>query len=908
VTGDAQPRDTRAAGAGVTRRGPLSPAQRSLWLLEKLGGSGVYHNLLSVTLSGPVDRPALERALRAVAARHETLRTRFVEDGGVLQQEVLREPALALEDLSAQGGFPRPATVQEAASLAGQWASAPFALAAGPPVRASLTPAGAARYLLVIAAHHLVSDGDSMMIVLGELLALYEAQVSGGPDLLPGPPTQFLDLMSSAPGREAPEMSLAFWRDHLSGAPGVLDLPLDRLRPARPTYRGAVRRRVLQPSTVAAVRELARGQRVSVFMAVLAMLGVLLTRLAGTSEVVVGIPVSSRRDAQSRATVGYLVNTIAVRLPVRKNQTAQELLTEVRRIMLRAYDRSQVPFDAVVRDLRPPRRPDHHPVFQVLLAFTDRGDGASAHFANRIAGLELAFSEVEPGTARTDISFCVHGVAGTLAVDVEHAADLCDPDTAAGLGTALESLLLAAARDPAQPVSTLPLGQLSERIRPRAGHGSRPRVPRQQTGGHDPLGALLTRASAVARQSPDRVVLSCPDCDMTAASLHRATDAAAGGTAAWPAREVRLGGMPGAAGIPGLTGCRRAAAALRALRAAGPLAGSGDPIAGPAPVSQTAVAYGGMGDRESLAAAVSWLLQPSSPLRSAPRVVLAGAAQSATAFAILLAQVITGRTAVLAGPSWPQALQGDGSELVVGATAELLPGWDAVASTGVRLAGVLVTGEPPLAQPWGRLARRAGGCPVSYLGGPAIASGVAFSGDVTAAGACGARMLGRAVAGSGVIIDDGCGGPMPASLPGILTVRPHGGGRPVPICRARVTGTGLIEMVSPLLSPMEPVSPPICQLEAALGALPGVGDAAASWQRRPGRRCLTVSVVPQPGTRLRSAEVMAELRRRLAPHLLPEELHVVQRLAASRDGWLERGPDHGTAGALGPRLVDALTE
>ncbi|MGI8447424.1 MAG: condensation domain-containing protein, partial [Streptosporangiaceae bacterium] len=477
----------------AVRRGPLSPAQRSLWLLEKMGLSGVYHNLLSVTLSGPVDRPALERALVAVAARHEALRTRFAEASGVVEQEVLRAPPLILEDLSAAAGVPRPATVQEAASRAGTWASKPFALSAGPPVRVSLTPAGGEDHLLVIAAHHLVSDGDSMMIVLGELLALYEAQLAGAPDPLPPPQAQFLDLVSGAQAaREAPEASLAFWRDHLGGAPAVLDLPLDRLRPARPTYRGAVRRWVLQPSTVAAVRELARGQRVSVFMTVLAMLGVLLTRLAGTGEVVVGVPVSLRRDARSQATVGYLVNTIAVRLSVREDQTAEELLTAVRRVMLRAYDRSHVPFDAVVRELRPPRRPDHHPVFQVLAAFTDRGDSASAHFARRIAGLDLAFPDVEPGTARTDISFCIHEVAGTLAVDVEHAADLCDPPTAAALAEALESLLLAAARDPAQLVATRPLGQQPPGPARRAAR--RPPASSRQPGWPDRLGVLLARA------------------------------------------------------------------------------------------------------------------------------------------------------------------------------------------------------------------------------------------------------------------------------------------------------------------------------------------------------------------------------------------------------------------------------
>src|ERR1700690_2258012 len=184
--------------ARAVRRGELSASQRSMWLLARLGASGAYNNLLSLILRGPVRRPDLELALQAVIARHEALRTRFTADSDSVTQEVLHESRVVLDDLSAPGREPGPIPVQQALSLAGDWSRAPFDLDAGPLIRASLTPVDGSGHLLVIAAHHLVSDGDSMTIILRELLAIYEARVSDAPDPLPPAPAQFLDVIEES--------------------------------------------------------------------------------------------------------------------------------------------------------------------------------------------------------------------------------------------------------------------------------------------------------------------------------------------------------------------------------------------------------------------------------------------------------------------------------------------------------------------------------------------------------------------------------------------------------------------------------------------------------------------------------------------------------------------------------------
>lgn len=905
------------AGHTVVRRGELSASQQSLWLLEQFGAAGAYHNLLSVLLYGPVDRPALAASLAAVTGRHEALRTRFASGQGAVWQEVLPEVAVPLADLTEPEGRPLPAG--QALARAGEWCRAPFAFGAAPLLRASLTPLDDAGHLLTLAAHHLVSDGDSMTIILRELFALYQAQVCGTPGPLPPPAAQFLDVADAhIPASARVAAGLRYWHDHLAGAPSVLDLPLDRPRPARPSYTGATRQWRFQPGTVAAVRELARTQQVSVFMIVLAMLGVLLSRLAGTGDIVIGVPMSLRRTPQSREAVGYLVNTIAVRLTVDPAATVEELLTDVRRTTLRGYDRSHVPFEAVVKQLRPPRRIDHNPLFQVLLAFTDRGGTAHVAHGEPIAGLRLEFPAVEPGTSRADVSFCVHEVDGSLAVDVEHAADLCDPATAASLAHALEGLLAAAAADPGRRVGALPLLRPSEpghpsqpgpgeTRQPRAGGARVPGGGRQvpPPAGPDPLTGLLDEVLAAAGQAPDRAVLACPDCVMSGAELRlacgRPIEAGRSGRTGHDITAAVVLGRAGSLESDGMT-CPDVAVALRRLRTAPAVAGRG--AGGRRQEPEPALAFGAQtASRASLAAAAGWLRSPRSPLRRSRRVVVCGPV-TPTALAICLAQLADGGQVVLAPDAPPTGSAWDGPAVLAGSTAALL-GWMAAAPAWV--AGVIVTGEPPLVRPWQRLAARAGGCPVSYLGGPVFAAGVALAGDVTS-GTVSGRLLGRPVGTAGAGILAGNGAPVPAGLPGTLRCWAGRDDHGQAICQARVTGSGELEMTGPLAPPGVADTLPLCQVEGVLAGIDGVADAEAFWAGGPGGdRYLAAAVVAEPGERLTAADVAAELRRRLAPHLVPARLRVAGQLAQRPDGWLARhADDRAPERRIGARLLDAL--
>jgi hypothetical protein len=283
--------------------------------------------------------------------------------------------------------------------------------------------------------------------------------------------------------------------------------------------------------------------------------------------------------------------------------------------------------------------------------------------------------------------------------------------------------------------------------------------------------------------------------------------------------------------------------------------------------------------------------------------VIAGPVAPA-ALAIMLAQLAAGGEVALAGAPWPGAVRGDGTDLLVGTATAILAGWADAAAT--RLAGIVVTGEPPLVQPWQRLARRAGGCPVSYLGGPVMAAGAAVSADVTGS-SCAGRVLGHPVGTVQLSIEDASGTAMPLACPGSLRCRCPGDARSVLVCRARVTGSGDMEMTGPLAPAGTPAAPPLCQLEGVLGAIPGVGDAEAFWGGAPESRYLAATVAAEPGVRLQAGAVMRELRHRLAPHLVPADLRVVAQLRERPDGWLDRhSGDGGNERELGALLMDAL--
>ncbi|WP_166212928.1 non-ribosomal peptide synthetase, partial [Cognatiluteimonas telluris] len=439
---------------------PLSWAQQRLWFLDRLDSAAgdAYQIPTALRLRGRLDQASLQAALDRIVARHEILRTRLVGDEatGTAHQMIGGVEtgfALAFEDCSSWSDECRDALVHDRALAETQ---APFDLAVGPLVRGRLLRIRADEHVLLLTMHHTVSDGWSMGVLVREVVALYGAFVRGEDDPLPSLPIQYADYavwQRNWLQGEVLERQLAFWRDHLDGAPALLDLPIDRPRPALPSYRGASVGIALPLDLATGVKALGQRHGTTTFMTLLASWAVLLSRLSGQADVVVGTPVANRQRTELESLIGFFVNTLALRVRLGTDPSVAELLAQVRESTLEAYAHQDLPFEQVVEALRPVRSLGHSPLFQVMLSLNNV-PGADA-----LALPEIAIEPLPlPGEkAHFDLSLSCTETADGLVASLNYATDLHDAASMQRLLDQWQRVLAAMVADDARRTSTLPL-------------------------------------------------------------------------------------------------------------------------------------------------------------------------------------------------------------------------------------------------------------------------------------------------------------------------------------------------------------------------------------------------------------------------------------------------------------------
>ncbi|MFB9414880.1 non-ribosomal peptide synthetase [Dactylosporangium matsuzakiense] len=345
-----------AAGGPVPQ---LSAAEAGLWLVDQLApGDPAYVVPVVSRLSGPLDPAALLTALRTLPARHEALRTTFPARDGVPHRVV--RPALDLavdhHDLRAE---PEPQRAATRERLVRAVTDTPFDLARSPLVRGALLTVADDEHVLALAFHHAVVDAWSLAVLHDDLVAAYDAAVTGRPGPTGPAPRTASDYAGWQRGLERCErfeLELAHWRDRLAGLPPGPELPADRPRPARPGPSaagpsGSAHAFTVPPDVAAAVRELAAAERATPFMVLLAAYAALLQRLGGRADVVLAMPVADRARPELERVVGLLLNTVLLRVRVRPAGSFRELLRAVRAAVLDAYEHRQVPFARVVEHL-----------------------------------------------------------------------------------------------------------------------------------------------------------------------------------------------------------------------------------------------------------------------------------------------------------------------------------------------------------------------------------------------------------------------------------------------------------------------------------------------------------------------------------------------------------------------------
>ncbi|MCR6479405.1 amino acid adenylation domain-containing protein [Variovorax sp. ZS18.2.2] len=437
---------------------PMSFAQQRLWFIARVDpeASKAYHVPDAVRLRGALDTAALQAAFDRIVERHEVLRTRFVGIGGQALQVIdeARGFALRHEDL-------RGATDAELERIAREEALRPFDLALGPLIRGRLLALGPDDHVLLVTMHHIVSDGWSGGVLANEFSALYRAFREGRPDPLPPLAIQYADFgMWQRQWLQGPllQQQLQQWVAQLRGAPALLDLPTDRPRPPVQDYRGANIPIALDAALGEGLRALGQRHGTTLYMTMLAAWAVVLARLSGQEQVVIGSSHAGRSRVEVEPLIGFFINTQALKVDLSGSPSVQALLAQARQTAVQAQSLQDVPFERLVEALNPPRSLAHHPVFQVMLSWHNTPK----------AGLDLAGLQAQSlgggaDSAQFELSLELRESEEGIGGQLNYASALFDEATVRRQWRCLEAVLRAMVADDSQPVDRIGLLDAQER-------------------------------------------------------------------------------------------------------------------------------------------------------------------------------------------------------------------------------------------------------------------------------------------------------------------------------------------------------------------------------------------------------------------------------------------------------------
>jgi aspartate racemase len=443
---------------------PLSFYQQGLWVLSQLmPDTPLYHVPKAVRFNGKLDVPALQQAVDHIYSRHEALRTRFVvsDDAPFQVIEEARSLDMPVIDLTHLDETEREAEVHR---RLGHEARRTFDLARGAVIRAALFRLQDDEHILLLAMHHIVTDGWSVSILQRELVSLYEAFSNGKPSPLPELPIQYADYavwQRQWFQGDVYQSQMNYWKQQFETLPPILELPTDHQRPlnqAHRAFRGTKRKLTLSRKLTDRVKAFCQKEEATLFMVLLAAYQLLLHRYTGEEDIVVGSPIAGRCMEETENLIGLFVNALALRTDLSGNPTFSELLARVKEVALGGYGHQDMPFEMLVKELQPDRSLARNPLFQVMFVLQSDPIGAT-----ELPGLKISHVQVENVVANFDLTLDAVERDGQLECQFESNADLFDEDTITRLLGHFETLLESIVTNPRQRLSAFPLLTDAER-------------------------------------------------------------------------------------------------------------------------------------------------------------------------------------------------------------------------------------------------------------------------------------------------------------------------------------------------------------------------------------------------------------------------------------------------------------
>ncbi len=478
---------------------PLSFAQQRLWFLHQLEPDNTAYNMPATSrLTGELNPDALERSLTEIITRHEVLRTVFVMKDDepaqiVLPAKPIRIPVIDLSRLSGNE------LEAEATRLATAEAQQPFDLSRGPLIRFTLLRLGTEQHMLLLTVHHIVFDGRSVGVLVGELTALYRAYDSGADSSLAELPVQYADYAAWQREwlqGEALEHQLSYWKGQLANATEALILPSSKSRPAVRTANGAYQSFRLSRALVLQLKTLGQGEQSTLFMVLLAAFQVLLSRYAGQTDVMVGVAVSTRNRPEIEGLIGLFVNMLVVRGDLSRDPIFREHLRSTREVALEAYAHQDLPFETLVESLPLGRDLNRTPLFQVMMAWQDTPLENTS-----LGAVRLQPEETDNRTAKFDMTLQLGESENGIAGRWEYSTDLFDAIDIERMVTHFQALLEGIGENAEQHVSEIPILKMDERRQLHEFNATREPYP---SGGY--LHQLFEEQVA---KTPEAVALVC---------------------------------------------------------------------------------------------------------------------------------------------------------------------------------------------------------------------------------------------------------------------------------------------------------------------------------------------------------------------------------------------------------------
>ncbi|RUT04339.1 hypothetical protein DSM106972_045670 [Dulcicalothrix desertica PCC 7102] len=430
---------------------PLSFAQQRLWFLQQLHLDNSYNIFNALHMKGSLNIAALETSLNEIIKRHEALRTSFIAIDGYPVQVIASKLQLTIPIIDLQT-LPEAEQKAQVLRLIAKESEQPFDLACSPLARVTLLKLNSAEHILLCTMHHIISDGWSMGVLVGELVNFYKASVNKKPLSLPELPLQYADFavwQRQWLQSHVLALQLAYWKQQLGGI-SVLQLPYSQPRPEKGTNRCIIHSFKLSVQLSQALQTLSREANATLFITMLAAFKTLLYRYSKQDDIVVGTDVANRNQAETEGLIGFFVNILVLRTYLGGCPSFRELLQRVREVALGAYAHQDLPFEKLVEELQPERHLNHTPLFQVLFVM----DNVPKQNLE-LPDLTITPLEVNYGTAKFDLALFVAKTEQEIVGSWHYNADLFDAAAITRMTGHFETLLNNIVAQPDTRINTL---------------------------------------------------------------------------------------------------------------------------------------------------------------------------------------------------------------------------------------------------------------------------------------------------------------------------------------------------------------------------------------------------------------------------------------------------------------------